>query len=347
MEDQQQPAPAVQPTTTPVVDDDKEWAHATTDFENDKGVPPPSKPPEKKEESEDEKTDEEKKAEQDKADADKKASEDAEAKKKADEAEAEKAKNETPEQTAARHKADKEAADKKAQEEADAAPANREVRDYRTLNRIAAEDSAAMEADIRKEMFSDVITELQDSDGDPIRTIDDVQKLINPNTKKNFTEEEAGAWLLAAQQHLNKKVAETDKQVKEISEVNLSLKDQADNVREKWGDLLKTMPQLNKQLYAEWQNTLVKDEKSDIIIKAPVSLERFFDTALAGYAKLAERLAKEAEADKDGKANKDKKEQDRKDEKEDRSDVQQRGKPNTQDPEDEEWGKAAKAYYES
>lgn len=346
------PAPATPPAATVPEGDDKDWASAITDFENDKGVQPPKapekKPEDKKDEGDDDKGDEqtpeEKKAAEDKAAADKKAEEDAEARKKAEEAEAEKVKTETPEQTEARHKSAKEAADKKAAEQADAAPASREVRDLRSLNRIAAEDSKTMEADVRKEMFSDIPTELLDSDGDPIRTIDDVQKLINPNTKKLFTEEEAGAWLLAAQQHLNKKIAETDAKVRDISDVNLSLKDQADNVREKWGDLLKAMPQLAKSLHAEYQNTLVKDEKSDIIIKAPVSLERFYDTALAGYAKTAELLEKQAEAD--NKDKKDEKKQTRKDEKEDRGDVVPRGKSNTQSPEDEEWEKAHKAVYE-
>lgn len=253
--------------------------------------------------------------------------------------------NETPEQKAEREA--KEAADAKKASEENEEP-DTSARDTRLAAREAQQQTEAVKADVRKQMFADIPTELRDHDGDPIRGIEDVMKLINPRTVNSeefpngraFTEEEAGMWLLSAQQQFNQNIAQVDKQIEQIAEVNIDLKDQADSVSYEYGELLKAMPELRDQIWAEFEKTLVKDEKSGIITKAPVSLERFYKIALQPYAKLAQNLETE-EAAKQAAEAKAAEEAKKKNERADRSDIFGGGNTDTTDPEDKEWNDAA------
>lgn len=332
--------------------DDVEWGQANDSFAKNKDFQPgqpkkveepkkaeEAKPAEKPEGEENQQTPEEKKAAEEKAKAD----EDAAAKVKADAEEAEKAKNETPEQTEARHKKEAEEAAAKQKKEEEEPADDPVVREQRQVQRRMQEDERAIKADIRKEMFADVPTELLDADGDPIKSIDDVQKLTNPNTGKPFTEEEAAAWLLRAQEHLKKQQDEADGKIEEIAQANLDIKDWSDSVRKDYGAFIKANPDIWNPIWAEYERTLVKDEKTEIIIKAPVNLKNFVDVALAPHLKLAEQMQKQSEQEQKDKDNKG-----RQQSQSDRSDILPGGKTSkVTDPEDEEWDKAAKSYYET
>jgi hypothetical protein len=167
-------------------------------------------------------------------------------------------------------------------------------RDSRAAQREIAAQREAMSADVRKQVFDSVPKTLVDADGDPIRGIEDVMKLVNPRTGETFTEEEAGMWFLAAQQDFNKNMADLDKRVEQIAEVNLDLKDDADTINYKYGELLKVLPDPEnpKKLYrdtlwAEYQDTLVRDPNSNVIVQTPMPLRTFYERALAPYARQA------------------------------------------------------------
>lgn len=214
------------------------------------------------------------------------------------------------------------------------------TREYRQHQRQISENEQAIKADIRKELFSDVQLEILDADGEPIKTIEDVQKHINPNTGKAFTEEEAGAWLLKKQQGINEKRENVDKQVDEIAQTLLDMQDWSRAVKAKYGAFIKANPDIWKPIWEEYQNTLTKDEKSQIITKAPVNLEKFADVALAPHIKLAEQVQAQNQQEQ-----KNKQEQQRKQARQDRSDIYGGGKPEVTDKEDEEWNQAAKDLY--
>jgi hypothetical protein len=217
----------------------------------------------------------------------------------------------------------------------------------RVTARQEAQRVESVKSDIREKLFADVPSELKDADGDPIKGVEDVQKLINPRTGQPFTEQEAGVWLLAAQSQLNQKLAETDKEVARVAEVNMDLKDQADMVLYNYGELLKVKPELGKEVWAEFEKTLVKDPKSGIITKAPISLERFYELALKPYVELAKKL--EADAAAEAKAETDRKaaeEQAKLKVRQDRSDIYGGGKPDAGlSDEDKEWAEAANAVF--
>lgn len=258
--------------------------------------------------------------------------------------------NETPEQKAEREKKEAEIA----KEVEDNLP-DTSAREARQTVREAQAEVAAVAKDVREKMFKDAPTELKDADGDPIRSIDDVMKLINPTTigskdhpnGRGFTQEEAGIWLLSAQQKFNQGVADMERRITQIAEVNVDLKDQADAVTYKYGELLKADTALRDRVWAEYQKTLVKDPDSGIITGMPVGLEAFYDTLLSPYVKLAENMEnKSAEekrvADEAAKAEEERKKKARAD----RSDIFGRGNvDDLTDPEDKEWAQAATAVF--
>lgn len=231
------------------------------------------------------------------------------------------------------------------------------ARDTRLAAREASKQVEAVKTDIRAKMFANVPQVLQDSDGDPIRGIDDVVKLINPRTSEPFTEEEAGMWLLSAQQQFNQNIASVEKQIEQIAEVNVDLKDQADLVTYNYGELLKAMPELRDEIWADYEATLIKDPETNIIIKAPISLARFYERNLKPYADVAKKLeAEEAAGDEDKTDEDDKPKVDpvkveadtkaaRDKKRKDRSDIFGGGDKDNDDPEDKEWGEAAETVF--
>lgn len=183
--------------------------------------------------------------------------------------------------------------------------------------------------------------QLRDSDGDPITGIDDLVKLINPKTGDYFTDEEAGSWLLGAQQKLNQEIQTVEKFVEEVAETAIQLEDGAARVVEKYEKVLTSNPQLKDRLLAAYNKTLVKDPNTGIALKAPVDVMEFFDLALepmltqqANEAEAAAKASKEAEA----KAKKAKQAE--------RGDMKFSGKAENLKPEDKEWAEAIKAYEE-
>lgn len=225
-------------------------------------------------------------------------------------------------------------------------------REYRRRQLELEADRKDLTEDVRKELFSDKPNRLEDADGDPIETISDVMRLQNPRTGKPFTAEEASQWLMQAQRNFEKTQAEDSKKIAEIVEVNLNIKQQADSIKDKYGELLQHMPKLRARIWSEYQKTLVKDEKSEVITGAPVSMETFYDTMLAPYMREVENLKKQSANDEQKQAENEKRKKDAEEKKKqsqgDREDIfSTRTKiEDISDPEEKEWAKAAKEYYE-
>lgn len=224
------------------------------------------------------------------------------------------------------------------------------ARAARIANREYTEAVAQIKSDVMKTVFANVPEFLQDADGDPIKSIEDVMALTNPRTGESFTEEEAGMWLLSAQQQFNEQKANIEKQADEIAEVNYELKDQADIINKKYGEYLKANPELRDEIWADFVETLVKHEESGTIIKMPVSLEKYYDRQLKHRVEVdtkkaddeaaAQKAADEAKAKADAEAA-DKKKKAR----QDRSDVFGSQQPEIKDQEDDEWEQAEKEVF--
>lgn len=307
---------------------DQDWSGVETDFLADKGVAT-----EEKKDDDAGKSDDTGKADDQGAD---------DTAKKGDEVDPDKKSEDAKKDDDSKEDAD----DKNKSEEVQDDPT---IRDQRAIQREIEADTQAMREDIRKEMFSDAPTELVDSDGDPIRTVEDVQKLINPNTQKPFTAEEATAYLFAAQKNLDKEIKEREQQIEKIADVNITIRDETDAIKVKFGDLLAKMPDLRKEIWADYKATLIIDKNTGLIVDAPVSLQRFFERALKPYADYAATLKADADAKAAEAATEAKQEQaaQRKRTQEDREDVHSAGTGKVTDKEEDGWANAAKDYYEN
>ncbi len=215
-------------------------------------------------------------------------------------------------------------------------------------------DHKGMQAEVLEKLFPEGVDRvLRDSDGDPINGIDDLTKLVNPKTGDLFTEEEAGRWLLEAQQKLNQDIQQLEAYASDIVDTNISLKDGSDRVAELYGDLLKSIPDMADQLLEAYSKTLVRDPKTGIVVKAPVDVVEFYNIALAPYKDVAAKAAAQAEADKKAadeaakKAAEEKKKQDKANQSE-RADLKPKGKSKLPKSEDDEaWDNAYEDYFNS
>jgi hypothetical protein len=197
---------------------------------------------------------------------------------------------------------------------------------------------------------------LADADGDPIRGIDDVMKLVNPRTGQPFTEEQAGMWLLNANQNMRENLNEMSNQINEIASTGITMKEESEAVAWQYGELLKAMPDLQKDLWADYEKTLVKDPKTGIVTKAPISLQKFYERALTPYAELAQKLETDTgnpqqspntrQAPVTPQApDRSSQEQARQQRRQDRSDIYGGGKVDDATDDDKEWGAAASAVF--
>lgn len=156
---------------------------------------------------------------------------------------------------------------------------------------VSTQTKNALKNEVLETLYPEGIDrQLLDSKGEPIKTIEDVQNLINPDTGDYFTEDEAGAWLLNAQQTLNKNIEQLEDYADTIVDTNLSLKEGAERVEELYGELLNSIPDVAEQVFKAYEKTLIKDPKSGIVLKAPVDVVEFYGIALSGYKNMAEKM---------------------------------------------------------
>lgn len=255
---------------------------------------------------------------------------------------------ETDEQRAerARQEAGGDASGTEAERAAQAAAAAREAR---ALSRESQQQVEVLKNDIREKLYADIPTRLQDAEGDPINGPEDVMNLINPATGEAFTAEEAGVWFLNAQRVFNENYQQIQKEIEQIAELNIDIKDWADAINFKYEDVLKANPELRDELWEDYQGTL--EVKNGVIVKAPVNMERFYERALKPYAVQAAADKDKAEADARAAAEAEAKakanaEKARIEARKDRSDIYGSARETEViDDEDKEWGEAAKSYY--
>lgn len=219
-------------------------------------------------------------------------------------------------------------------------------REYRSIQRQIEADKAEVRSDIQKELYPDWSDDILDDQGVAMKTPRDVMNHINPNTGKRFTEEEATAWLFAAQKHKDKERAEMTERVEHITDVMITQRDEADVIKSKYGKLLAQLPGLRKEIWADYRATLVVDKTSGLIVDAPVSLQRFFERALRPYDEYAKELEAKAAQNPTPPAKPAPTEAERKQAQADRQEVTSAGGGSVEDPEEKEWADVAKNYYE-
>lgn len=211
--------------------------------------------------------------------------------------------------------------------------------DLRATQREMSVEFDAVKKDVALELFKDLPLELKDADGDPIRGVEDVMKLVDPRTGATFTEESAATWYLQAKDGLSKMIQEADEQANRITLANIGLKDDADRLQKEFGEILKANPDAMKTVWSEYSKTLKMSSGGKIVVEAPVSLYSFVKTAISPYATAAKAQAEAAVA-KDA-ADKAARSQQR----QSRSDIFGSGKTDTMTDDEKEWADAVREYY--
>lgn len=208
----------------------------------------------------------------------------------------------------------------------------------RAAQRQASEQFQSVRNDIREKIFKEIPRELTDKDGDPIRSVEDMMKLVDPNTGQAFTEEAARLYLMEFKRDLDAKINQAEEFATKIAEVNIAIKEEADLIMKKFGAILDKNPEVRKSLWQQYRKTLVMGPEG-VIVNAPVSLFDFFSTSLTPYIAV-NQYQEEAERAKKGME-----EIQRRQEQVDRSDIHGSGKVDTMSDEDKEWQEAHKNYF--
>lgn len=220
------------------------------------------------------------------------------------------------------------------------------ARAARLANRQYSEQVASVKSDVMQKMYADAPTTLADADGDPINSIEDVMKLIDPRTGEAFTENDAAVWLLSAQQEFNKQVAEREKNAEKIAELNVDIKDQADFVNDKYGEFLKNNIKLRDKLWQQFEKTLKKDPDTGIIVEMPLSLEEFYESQLSPRIEAQQQIAQQQAQGQAVQQQAQQQQQVQKQQtRQDRSDIYGNGTGDATDNEEKEWAQARDAVF--
>lgn len=228
-------------------------------------------------------------------------------------------------------------------------PAPEKAREQRMVQRQTLAEEQALREDIKTKMFSDKIDiNPIDKDGNPIQSPQDLMDYENPQTGQSFTEEEAALYWLNLSKEIAEKKEKYEKQLDNITDLNMSIKDQADIINETYGDFLEKYPNIRDKIWAEYEKTLKRDETTDIIIETPIPLINFYNLMLTPYKALMDQIkqGKSVEKTKDAVVEEKNKEIEKLQIRSDRADITG---TNTNaghlDKEDKEWAEALKEYY--
>lgn len=133
---------------------------------------------------------------------------------------------------------------------------------------------------------------IYDTSGNVIKTAQDIvdRDLLNPKTNEPFTYEQAASWLLESQRQMDENVNELMSYAEGVAEVNISLNESEKDVMAKWGDVLKAMPNVAKELYDNYIKTVEFDKTGSYAVKAPIDPMTFYSMALAPYMQLADTM---------------------------------------------------------
>lgn len=224
------------------------------------------------------------------------------------------------------------------------------VAEARATQRQMEEEFNKVKNDVAQDIYKDLPIELKDSDGDPIRSVEDVMKLIDSRTKtaenpegKPFTEEAAVAWFNYHQGELQKSITNADEEANRITNVNITLKDESDKIQKEFATVLKENPETVKKIWDTYAKTLKVSASGKVVLSAPVSLYEFMSNSLTPYVDAA-KVKADALAESEA-AKKLADEASRKQDRHSRSDIFGPGKTDNMSEDEKEWDEAARNVY--
>ena len=159
---------------------------------------------------------------------------------------------------------------------------------------------SSLRDEIREKMYPEGLENpIRDSANNIITGVKDmVGKLIDPETGDPFTREGAQEWWEAVTSEDNKRIESVEQDIDKIAETNQTLAQEAQVVQAKYGDFLARNPEVAQKVLNSWNSTLRKDEKTGIVVDAPVSLAGYYDTVLEPYVQMAQAQSVREQSDR-------------------------------------------------
>lgn len=130
-------------------------------------------------------------------------------------------------------------------------------------------------------------------DGTPINSVTQLTQVINPETSEPYTREEAASLLLDAQRIVQENIAANEKQVDELTDINVNFKEEADEVDRLYGDVLKAFPETAKELLDAYQKTFETSKDGTYVTKVPISPLAFYGPALRPFRNATDQVAQQ------------------------------------------------------
>ena len=204
---------------------------------------------------------------------------------------------------------------------------------------LPKQNDEAVQAVIKDIYPDEVPNPLVDADGDPIKSISDMLQLINPRTREPFTYDEARAWVDEKSVQYHAAVQERVAEAQRIVENNTAVSKGAEKVKEVYGKLLESMPEVAKQLVQTYQKTLEMTPSGNVK-KAPVDILEFYNIAMQPYVDMAEKTEQYKDAAEQKVQAEAKQREKIKRTKTDRADITGGGNTDDRSESDKEWDAA-------
>lgn len=168
-------------------------------------------------------------------------------------------------------------------------------------------------------------------DGTPINSVEQLTSIINPATDEPYTREEAATLLLDARKIVDDNIKAYESRVDELTDLNVSFKEQADEVERKFGDILKAFPDVAQDLLKAYQKTFATSDDGKYVTNVPIPPMEFYAPVL-GKFRVATDQVTQRQADEKAAADKAERDAKIKEEQEDRGDLgasagENKGKP--------------------
>jgi hypothetical protein len=157
-------------------------------------------------------------------------------------------------------------------------------------------------------------------DGTPITSVKQLTSVINPSTDEPYTREEAATLLLDARKVVDDNMKAYENRVDELTDLNVSFKEQADEVEQKFGDILKAFPDVAQDLLKAYQKTFTTSDDGKYVTNVPLPPMEFYAPVL-GKFRVATDQVTQKQADDKAAADKIEKDAAAKEEQEDRGDL--------------------------
>lgn len=157
-------------------------------------------------------------------------------------------------------------------------------------------------------------------DGTPINSVEQLTKVINPGTDEPYTREEAATLLLDARKIVDDNIKAYESRVDELTDLNVGFKEQADEVEQKFGDILKAFPDVAQDLLKAYQKTFTTSDDGKYVTNVPIPPMEFYAPVLGRFRVATDQVVQQQQEEKTA-AEKAEREAAAKEEQEDRGDL--------------------------